>query len=136
MSVEYRSFSVPDAGVVALTLPKRGSVDHQDDSSIKRSIQRRHVYKAGDRRGDRNSLLVVDRNSIDHRFDYSDGKIQSAKSAPGSGRSSPPDILSASLAGQRAWSPSSSMSNQPIEAKVVILGAQGKWLCLRLTCMI
>ena len=120
MSGGFRSLSVPDTGVVVPTLPKRAATVDQEDN--KRSIQRRHVYKAGDRRGDRNSLRV---NSIGSRFDYSDGNIQAAKSAPGSGRSSPPDCLSLSLAGQRAWSPSS-MSNQPIEAKVVILGAQGK----------
>ncbi|XP_065885932.1 uncharacterized protein [Dysidea avara] len=115
-----RSYSVnygSNHGVVP-ALQKR-SATVEDDSSVKRSIQRRHVYKGGDRRGDRNSLRVSDRS-----FDYSDGNIQSAKSAPGSGRSSPPDILSVSLAGQRAWSPGG-MTNQPIEAKVVILGAQG-----------
>jgi len=125
------SVSLPDPGVIAPTLPKKSAtVDHEDHSSVKRSIQRRHVYKAGDRRGDRNSLRVVDRHSIDHRFDYSDGHIQAIKSAPGSGRSSPPDILSLSLAGQRAWSPGSGMTSQPIEAKVVILGAQGEWSCV------
>lgn len=85
---------------------------------VKRPIQRRNVYKGGDKRN-RDSLRV-ERGSSD-KYDTPDGQII-AKSAPGSGRTSPTEFLNLSL-GPKAWTPSS-MSNPPIEAKVVILGAQ------------
>lgn len=110
------------SGVVTPSLTKHGSTD--EDVVVRRQIQRREVYKGGDRR-----IRTVDRNSlrpgIFDRYDFPDGNIV-AKSAPGSGRSSPTDFLSLSLAAPKAWTPISGMSNPPIEAKVVILGAQGK----------
>ena len=122
------------SGVVAPSTTK-----HDDDIAVKRQIQRRNVYKAGDKRIrsiDRNSLRVVDHSTLD-QYDYTDGNFLAksnpahyvAKSAPGSGRSSPTDFLSFSLAAPKAWTPVG-MSNPPIEAKVVILGAQGEHCCL------
>lgn len=100
-----------------------GSSKHSsEDPFVKRSIQRRNVYKGGDKRN-RDSLRVS-RGSVD-QYDIPDGQIL-AKSAPGSGRTSPTDYLSLSLAAPKAWTPSN-MSNPPIEAKVVILGAQGEY---------
>lgn len=107
------------SGVVSPGLTKYATVD--DDVAVKRPIQRRNVYKGGDKRHRKTYLGV---GSLD-RYDQTDGGLI-AKSAPGSGRSSPTDFLSLSLATPTAWTPST-MTNPPIEAKVVILGAQGEY---------
>ena len=113
MSVHYDS-----SGVVTSSLTKHLT---SEDAFVKRPIQRRNVYKGGDKRN-RDSLRV-DRHTLDHN-DLPDSQLI-AKSAPGSGRTSPTDLLSFSLtAAPKAFTPSN-MSNPPIEAKVVILGAQG-----------
>ena len=125
MSVHYDS-----SGVVTPGLTKHLTAD---DAFVKRPIQRRNVYKGGDKRN-RDSLRV---HTID-QSDISDGQLI-AKSAPGSGRTSPTDLLSFSLStAPKAFTPSN-MSNPPIEAKVVILGAQGQYICTanaRISCVL
>ena len=127
MSVHYDS-----SGVVTPGLTKHLTAD---DAVVKRPIQRRNVYKGGDKRN-RDSLRV-ERHTID-QSDISDGQLI-AKSAPGSGRTSPTDLLSFSLStAPKAFTPSN-MSNPPIEAKVVILGAQGQYICnanVRIFCVL
>ena len=94
-----------------------------DDNVVKRPIQRRNVYKGSDKRQRINierAAPRLDPSSID----ITDGNLV-AKSAPGSGRTSPTDLLTLSLAAPKAWTPTN-MGNPPIEAKVVILGAQGE----------
>jgi len=103
-------------GVIPPTVTKRGSVD--EDFVVRRQIQRRNVYKDGGKR-DRNSLRV----SLSHH-DSADHKAI-PKSAPGSGRTSPTDLLSVSMSTPKTWTPIS-MTTPAIEAKVVILGAQGE----------
>ena len=120
MSLKYNRPPFP--GVVTSGFPKYSSTD--GDVIVKRPIQRGNVYKGGDKRNrgsiDKTSLRV------DHSsYDTPDGNLV-AKSAPGSGRTSPTDLLTLSLTAPKSWTPT--MSSPPIEAKVVILGAQGEQL--------
>ena len=112
MSVHYDSSGVVTSSLTAKHLAS-------EDAFVKRPIQRRNVYKGGDKRN-RDSLRV-ERHTLDHN-DLPDTQLI-AKSAPGSGRTSPTDLLSFSLTAPKAHTPS--MTTPPIEAKVVILGAQG-----------
>ena len=94
-----------------------------DDNVAKRPIQRRDVYKGSDKRH-RISIERAQPRLDPSSIDITDGNLV-AKSAPGSGRTSPTDLLTLSLAAPKSWTPTN-MGNPPIEAKVVILGAQGE----------
>ena len=112
-AVHYDSSGVVTSSLTAKCLTS-------EDVFVKRPIRRRNVYKGGDKRN--RDSLHVECHTLDHN-DLPDTQLI-AKSAPGSGRTSPTDLLSFSLTAPKAHAPSS-MSTPPIEAKVVILGAQG-----------
>lgn len=117
MSLKYQRSAFP--GVVTSGLSRHSSTEN--DVIVKRPIQRGNVYK-----GDIRHRVSIDKSSlrVDHSsYDTPDGNFV-AKSAPGSGRTSPTDLLTLSLAAPKSWTPT--MSAPPIEAKVVILGAQGE----------
>ena len=121
MSLKYHKSEFP--GVVTSGFSRRSSTE--EDVIVKRPIQRGNVYKGGDKRNRVSIDKTRDRTSLHIGKSTPDGNFI-AKSAPGSGRTSPTDLLTLSLTAPKSWTPISAMSNPPIEAKVVILGAQGE----------